>query len=72
MALRQLGPSRLASCGILPLYGITYETALSNFRSYHLEAFCRARVLDAAHASDQVERVPVQFAVFKMGVIDVN
>ena len=46
--------------------------ALSNLRPRQFDPFGSARVLDTAHASDQIERVPIQPAVPNVHILHVN
>src|ERR1035438_7569571 len=43
-----------------------------DFWPYHLESLRRPRVLYPAHASDEVQRIPIQTPVFQMRVVNVN
>src|ERR1700741_4956715 len=43
-----------------------------DFRPYHLKSLLGPGVRHAAHASDEVERIPVQPSIFQMFVVQVN
>jgi len=45
---------------------------LLHFRPHHLKSLRRPGVLHPSHAADEIQRIPVQFAVFKMRIVDVN
>src|SRR5579864_9650900 len=45
---------------------------LLNLRPCKFDAIGRARVLNTAHAADQVERIPIQASVLDVRIIDMN
>src|SRR5208282_103195 len=62
---------------ILPLHiptehGFELVRSSLHLRPHHLKPLQRPRVLHPAHASDQVERVPVQTAFFQMSFVNVH
>src|ERR1700678_90075 len=54
------------------IYFSSEESGLIHLRSYHVESLRRPGVLNPAHASDEVKRVPVQLAVFHMRVVHID
>src|ERR1700678_3708915 len=43
-----------------------------NLWPHHLKSLRRPRVLNSAHASDQVQRIPIQFSFLQVRVVNMN
>src|SRR5208282_1326577 len=48
------------------------QSLLLHLRPHHFKALGGSRVLQSAHAPDQIERVPVEAAFFYLPIADVN